>query len=252
MSPRRNPLVMLRRRDGNRRDGQPIHHQPSAMMYRLLASQWSTQYRRRRFYIGSGDPSPVLIDTMSGLVDVTSVWLDSTLSLLDTTPAPLDVSSVVLSTTSLLPDAITAWLDASSVRPNAASDTRTDTTPYLREAVCQGSDPLRRRIPFQAAVFLNPISEFVAKNDLTFLALHSPCTTRYHHPTNLTPNHFSHQPTAICRTLSPSHVFLGIFSAPHLQIREHLNDSPHRSESALAPIHPASSDLYRHSRVALT
>jgi hypothetical protein len=69
---------MLRRRDGNRGDGQPIHHQPNAMMYRLPVSQWSTQYRPRRFYIGSGDPSPVLIDTISGLVDVTSVWLDST------------------------------------------------------------------------------------------------------------------------------------------------------------------------------
>ncbi|PLW39654.1 hypothetical protein PCANC_19373 [Puccinia coronata f. sp. avenae] len=36
----------------------------------------------------------------------------------------------------------------------------------LREAVCQGSDLLRRQIPLQAAVFLDPILELVTKNDL--------------------------------------------------------------------------------------
>ena len=131
MSPRRNPLAMLCRRDGNRRDGQPIHHQPNAMMYRLLASQWLTQYQRRRFYVGAGDPLPVLPDAISGLVDTTSVLLDATPGLLDTTPAPLDATSVVVNTTSLLPDATTAWLAATAVRPDATSDTRTDTTPEL-------------------------------------------------------------------------------------------------------------------------
>ncbi|PLW10718.1 hypothetical protein PCANC_22547 [Puccinia coronata f. sp. avenae] len=129
MSPRRNPLAMLRRRDGNRHDGQPIHHQPNAMMYRLVASQWLTQYQRRRFYIGAGDPLPVLPDAISGLVDTTSGLLDATPGLLNTTPAPLDATSVVVDTTSLLPDATTAWLATSAVWPNATLDTRTDTTP---------------------------------------------------------------------------------------------------------------------------
>jgi hypothetical protein len=120
---------MLRRQDGNRRDGQPIHHQPNAMMYRLAASQWLTQYQRRRFYIGAGDPLPVLPDAISGLVDTTSVLLDATPGLLDTTPAPLDATSVVVDPTLRSPDATTVWLDASAVRPDATLDTSTNTTP---------------------------------------------------------------------------------------------------------------------------
>jgi hypothetical protein len=114
---------MLRWRDGNRHDGQPIHHQPNAMMYQLPASQWPTQYQRRQFYIGSGDLSPVLPNASLGLVDTTSVLLDATLGLLNTTPAPLDTTSVVVNTTLLLPDTTTAWLDASLVQPDATLNT---------------------------------------------------------------------------------------------------------------------------------
>ncbi|PLW15628.1 hypothetical protein PCASD_23570 [Puccinia coronata f. sp. avenae] len=82
-------------------------------MYRLPASQWPTQYRGRRFYISSGDHSPVLPDASLGFVDTISVLLDATQGSLNRTPAPLDPTSVVLDTTSLLPDATTALLDAS-------------------------------------------------------------------------------------------------------------------------------------------
>jgi hypothetical protein len=100
---------MLRRRDDNRRNGLPIHHQPNPMIYQQPATQWSTQHQRPRFQVGSGDPSPVLPDASLGLVDVTSVLFDATPGLLDTTPAALDTTSLLLDANTVLVDLTSVW-----------------------------------------------------------------------------------------------------------------------------------------------